>query len=534
MSKYATTGTAPVLGTTGAVTKTHEGGDGFVREPKAELYITAVSSLMKQTFYESEEVREDRLANLSRRIGVEDPEWTIRFITWLRREANMRSVAVVVACNAVKGRLDTKLQGFNRQLISAAILRADEPAEVIAYWQARFGRNLPMPVKRGVADAARKVYSERSALRYDGGSGTMRLGDVIELVHPKPKGPAQSALFGYLLDRRHGVRETPEADLALLPMITARAELTALSTRERHEFARKVLALDPDAETKWNRALAGQWEWGKSWLGQDGEDKTFKRLSEADQWKLFIHNGMGYMALLRNLRNFDEAKLDGDVRKHVAAVLGSEDEVKRSRQFPFRFFSAFNATSGGTWAEPLSQGLSLSLDNVPSLAGRSLILVDMSGSMFGWSGRTETVTQAEQAALFGTALAIRAEAANLFQYGTGHAAVTVDKTKGILDNMAKFHSMGGTNTMQAVRDNFVAGKHDRVIIITDEQASYDGRGGLNDIVPESIPVYTWNVAGYRAAHVASGPNRHSFGGLTDQSWGTIPLIEAGATQDWPF
>ena len=45
-----------------------------------------------------------------------------------------------------------------------------------------------MPVKRGVADAARRAFSQRAALRYDGGSGAMRLGDVIELTPPVPLG----------------------------------------------------------------------------------------------------------------------------------------------------------------------------------------------------------------------------------------------------------------------------------------------------------------------------------------------------------
>ena len=537
MGKYGSaTATRPVLGTTGEVTKTHEGGTGFVREPKAELFVTAVSSLMKPTFYEAEDAREARLAKLAGQVAVEDPEWTLRFITWLRNEANMRSVAVVVAAQAVKARLDEKLAGHNRKLIAAAIRRADEPGEVIAYWQARFGRNLPMPVKRGVADAARKAYTERSVLRYDGGAGAMRLGDVVELVHPKASGPAQSALFGYLLDRRHGRRETPEDDLKLLPAITTRAWLNAMPVATRHEFARKVLALDPVAEDNWVRALAGQWEWGKSWLGQDAEDKTFDRVSEADQWKLFIQNGMGYMAILRNLRNFDEAKIDRDTRKHVEAILTSEDEVKRSRQFPFRFFSAYKAVSGESWEAPLSIGLSYSLDNVPSLPGRTLLLADMSGSMWPWHSSTKGTTYPyEEASLFATALALRAEGADLIQYGTNSEAVKLDPAKGILGNMSKFRSMGGTYTIETLRKHFKAGEHDRVVIITDEQAHYDRLGGgVDSVVPTDIPVYTWNIGGHRAAHTAAGPNRHSFAGLNDQSWGQIPLIEAGATQDWPF
>ena len=553
MAKFAgtTKGRGALLGTTGEKIATHQGGTGFAREPKAELYLSAVSTTLEPTFYESPSDRENRLRELVKRVTLEDPQWVRNFVEWLRAKANMRSVSILVAAEFVKARLDAGVSeapekgerltaplapGLNRQVIAAACLRADEPGEFIAYWQTRYGRNLPMPVKRGVADAARKVFNQRAALRYDGNRGAMRLGDMVELTHPTPKGPEQSALFGWLLDRRHARRETPESDLAMLKAITNRQALNELAIAERHAFVRQVLAGEPDPEFRWLQALAGQWEWGKSWLGESTEDRTFERVSEADQWKLFIQHGMGYMALLRNLRNFDEAKISSDVVKHVKAILADQDEVKRSRQFPFRFYSAFKATEGNHWAKSLSAGLQYSLANVPVLDGGSLILADMSGSMWPWGGSERGKTfPYEQAALFSSALALRAERPTLVQYGTGSAVVKVDRSKGVLEHMAKFTSMGGTATMQAVREHFQPDVHKRVIIVTDEQAHYDSLGGgLDTLLPDDVFCYTWNVAGYRAAHGESGPTRHSFGGLTDQSWGLIPQIEVGVDQNWPW
>jgi hypothetical protein len=535
MSKFATK-PAGALGTTGEVTTTHEGGTGYVREPKAELYLAAVSTRLEPTFYEAADERENRIVALTRTVVSEDPQWVLDFVTWLRGSANMRSVSIVVAASAVKARLEDGETGLNRQLVRAACLRADEPGEFIAYWQTRYGRNLPMPVKRGVADAARKSFNQRSALRYDGSSGAMRLGDVVELTHPSPSGPEQSALFGWLLDRRHARRETPAGDLAMLKAVSARLRLNELPIADRHAFARSVLAGEPDAEFVWLQALAGQWEWGRSWLGQDGEDTTFERVSDADQWKLFIQHGMGYMAMLRNLNNFDKAGIDEDVVKHVASTLADRDEVARSRQFPFRFFSAFKATGGGRWAPALAQGVEYSMANVPSLGGYSLILADMSGSMFPYSyrGRDDAVSQAEQAALFSVALGLRAERADVVQFGTSSEVVPLNKSTSLFDHMAKFKSMGGTQTMEAMRRHFRKGEHTRVIIITDEQAHYDRAGGIDTIVPEEVPTYVWNVAGYRPAGMEAGPSRHTFGGLTDQSWGLIPQIEIGTEQAWPW
>jgi hypothetical protein len=52
-----------------------------------------------------------------------------------------------------------------------------------------------------------------------------------------------------------------------LSAIKTRDALNKLSPDERHEFARKVKKGDTVAVAMWKQALAGQWEWGRSWLG---------------------------------------------------------------------------------------------------------------------------------------------------------------------------------------------------------------------------------------------------------------------------
>jgi hypothetical protein len=71
-----------------------------------------------------------------------------------------------------------------------------------------------------------------------------------------------------------------------------------------------------------------------------------------------------------------------------------------------------------------------------------------------------------------------------------------------------------------------------VVVVTDEQAGY---GDVGQSLRDSVPLYTWNLAGYRYGHGPSGSsNRHTFGGLSDQAFGMIPLLEAGKTANWPF
>ncbi|MFD0374189.1 TROVE domain-containing protein, partial [Streptomyces sp. NPDC127112] len=137
------------------------------------------------------------------------------------------------------------------------------------------------------------------------------------------------------------------------------------------------------------------------------------------------------------------------------------------------------------------------------------------------------------AAVFGTALALRAERADLVQFGTGSKEVAYQRGESVLKVLDRFESLGGTNTAEAVRRHYR--DHDRVLIVTDEQASYAYGGDPTALVPQEVPVYTWNLAGYQVGHAPSGSaNRHTFGGLTDAAFRMVSLIEGGRDADWPW
>ncbi|MDQ2846833.1 MAG: TROVE domain-containing protein [Actinomycetota bacterium] len=492
---------------------TYEGAPGYARDTKGELFLLAVTNLVGEgTFYEAATDRDARFAALVRELAVTDPDWTTRLIGWLRTGANLRSASLVAATEFVAARLAAGIDGGNRAVIGSVLQRADEPGELLAYWLASHGRAVPKPVKRGVADATARLYTERSLLKWDSALRSVRFGDVVELTHPTPVAAWQNALFRYAIDRRHDRTDTVPAELAT---ISARAELMALPVLDR----RAALA-DPQ-----RLAAAGMtWESLAGWL-QGPLDAT--------AWQAVI-GSMGYMALLRNLRNFDDAGVPDHVAEQVAARLADPAEVAKARQLPMRFLSAYRAPPSLRWAAALERALAASLANVPSLEGQTLVLVDRSGSMFGPVSERSELTRADAAAVFGTALAVRAASADLAQFGTGSAPVRFRLGESVLRVLDRFGQLGGTNTAEAVRRHYRG--HDRVVIVTDEQARFDGRGSdPTRAVPTSVPVYTWNLAGYRYGHAPSGGAlRHVFGGLTDAGFGMIPLLEAGRDGCWPF
>ncbi|MDX3241017.1 TROVE domain-containing protein [Streptomyces sp. ME18-1-4] len=506
---------------TGRVLRTFEGGRGRERDARSELFLLAVSHFVsQQTFYETGAGRDDRFVNLVRELAVSDPSWTAGLLGWLRGEGNLRTASLVGAAEYVKARLDAGATDgpSNRQVVASVLQRPDEPGELLAYWTAVHGRNVPKPVKRGIADAVRRLYSGKSLLKYDTASKGYRFGDILNLVHasPDPAKPWQGELFQYALDRRHHPDDAvPPASNRVL---AAHRELMALPVADR----RAVVTSEGGAE---RLAAAGMtWEALAGWL-QGPMDKA--------AWEAVIPS-MSAMALARNLRNFDEVGVSDEVASQVAARISDPAEVARSRQFPFRYLAAYQHAPSLRWSYPLEQALGHSLAHVPALPGRTLVLVDRSGSMFysRLSDRSE-LNRADAAAIFGTALALRAAQADLVEFGTTSRRLTFGKGESVLKILGRFGDLGGTDTTSAVRAHYRG--QDRVLIVTDEQYAFSHHGDPTGQIPAHVPVYTWNLAGYRVGHGPSGTaNRHTFGGLSDAAFRMVPLLEAATDADWPW
>jgi hypothetical protein len=462
------------------------------------------------------------------------------FTGWLRGEAQMRTSAVTVAADALKAMLDAGKPG-GRALVSAALQRADEPGELLAYWRSAYGRKLPIALNRGISDAVKRLYTEFGLLKYDSRDAALRFGDVIELVNPryhlKEYGTWRDDLYRYAIERRHN-RDNPVPER--LAMVRANAELRKRAAEDTS------MLLDTEAL----RAAGMTWQNVLSLAGG--------REEPASLWVALIPL-MGYDSLRKNLRNFDEAGVPDDIADQVAARLADPEQVAKSRQFPFRFLSAYRAVPSMRWSYPLEKALNGSLANVPALKGRTLVLVDRSLSMWGatMSAHSEMVW-ADAAAVFGAAVASRAECADLVEFASRPALVKSGAAESVLKVIERFHvgndrsgPVGmGTDIPRAVRTHLRA-DHSRVVIVTDEQSEpgvlpsnvYGHYGDseampptrIDDLIPQSVPVYVWNIGGLKHGAVPSGHGqRHVLGGLTDSAFKMINLLEAGHDSCWPW
>lgn len=533
----------PLATATVPTTRTALGALAYKRDQKSELFLLAVSNFVGvDLFHEKAPARDDRFEKLCHAVAVGDPEWFLNFVTWLRKGGNMRSASLVAGAEGTRALLAAgSTDGWARKLINAPLQRADEPGEMLAYWarysEVKTGKalKLPKPVKRGVADAVRRLYTDRNLLKWDTGSKGMRFADVIELVHPlpDPAKPWQGMLFQYALDRRHE-RDNDNTR-------TPRTIVYNDALRER--VANGDFSVLTDS--------AALRDAGMTW--EDVLSLAGSKVAKRELWEAMIPN-MGLFALARNLRNFSEAGISPAATQAVIAKLQDPEEVRKSMMFPFRFLAAYRNTGDLRWAYALEVALGHSLANVPALPGRTLILVDQSPSMF--PGRHYStphkgdISLADQAKTFGVALALRAESADLVQYGQTSELVPFKGGDSMLKVMERFKEINGTLTPAAAQKWYA--KHDRIVIVTDEQTAtwknpqYGRSWGQGEYakapvdwatqvgIPQSVPVYTWNLAGYQAGHLPGGPNRHTMGGLTDSSFTLISMLESGQDGSWPW
>lgn len=540
-------------GTTTGATLTYEGGKGYTRDRQSELMLLAVNNMVgEDTFYESASDRDDRFAALVRECAVADGLWMLNFVTWLRGSANMRSASVVAACEAVHARLEAGVDemdtyspvshegkrdvfngnGINRDLVSAACLRADEPGELLAYWLDKFGRSIPNPVKRGLSDAAARLYNGKTVIKYDSKTSGVRFGDLLDLTHAKPdpeKQPWQGDVFEYCLDVRHhpATAVAPESNKTL----TNYSRLMKMPKENRRKFLEDATRLGFGEGAAIALKEAGMtWEVLAGWL-QGPMDRV--------AWEAIIPS-MGAMALVRNLRNFDEVGVNDDMAKYVCDQISNPVKVRESRMFPYRMLKAYGEAPSNRWAWALEKALDAACAGIPKLSGKTLVLVDTSGSMTGRLSSKSSISYIEVGALIGVSLAARGSDVDLVGFATGHFHFPLKRGGSVLKQTEAFCKLAGTvghgtETFAAIKATFKPGVHKRVVIVTDEQAFQDYRGSVSEAVPKDVPLFGINPGGYGKASIdTSQPGRYTIGGFNDAMFTVMGLLAEGRSVGWPW
>ena len=246
---------------------------------------------------------------------------------------------------------------------------------------------------------------------------------------------------------------------------------------------------------------------------QTWKDLVEKRLTPPDTWevalsagsdkkatweRLMQENKLGALAMLRNLRNMDEANVNKSAIKKYLETMETE------RVLPFRFVSA--SKYAPAFEQSLEKAMFKCLAQQEKLPGKTILIVDVSGSMTssGNVSRHSEITRFEAAGAL--AILLREISEEIVIYATaGSDTKMIHKTEIIPPRSgfalsdyirASVPRLGGggiflTQCMDYVYDK--EAKADRIVVITDEQ-DCDQKCNPNNAKAFGINNYLMNIS----------------------------------------
>lgn len=243
-------------------------------------------------------------------------------------------------------------------------------------------------------------------------------------------------------------------------------------------FLSHAKPLNDEQAAVWKRLVDGTlttpdtWEVALSAGADKGE--TFTRL--------VTEKKLGGMALLRNLRNMMQS---GVTKEFAADALA---KANFSRVLPFRFIAA--AKHVPQWEDVIEPAMLNAAGALAKLPGKTAIVVDNSGSMYGTKVSAKSEMDRSDAAC---ALAILAReiCEDVVVVGFGSTASVIPARRGFALRDAIQRGPGGGTYTQSALSLAAREGYDRLILITDEQ-SHQAISGI-----PNTRKYVINVAAYR-------------------------------------
>jgi hypothetical protein len=261
------------------------------------------------------------------------------------------------------------------------------------------------------------------------------------------------------------------------------------------------------------------WETELSELGkQKFETDEAKTVAFCAKWEELLDSGkVGYMALLRNIRNILQAEVSAQHVKTLCDSLSSPEAVRKSKQLPFRFLSAYreiskiNSGFAPKLMDALEKAVSVSAENMAGFDENMRVLVacDVSGSMQSSISKKSSVQNYDIGLLLGMLLKSRCQNVVSGIFGDIWKIVNLPSS-GVLSNVDAFYKREGevgysTNGYLVVKDLLDRKiPLDKIMIFTDCQM-WNSNGGDNHIktywrqykaIFPQAKLYLFDLSGY--------------------------------------
>lgn len=385
-------------------TFTAEGAPARTINPLAALERSVMSCLLwEDEFYEDGVAIADRIKKLVTEVDAKDvADLAIK----ASKEMRLRHVPLLLArelARTKEGKAELK------RVFPIIINRADQITEFLAMYWSEGKIPLAKQVKKHLGDCFRS-FDEYQLAKYNGGKKSVKLRDALRILRPKPKDDAEKELWRKLVKDE-------------------------LST--------------PDT-----------WEVQISKAGIDFKTQEEKSVAKKNCWERLLNEGkLGGLALLRNLRNMNEAGVSGD------EIKAGINKLLAGRLLPINFIASANYNP--QFEAQLEEKFFECFNTRPKDDASTIILIDVSGSMEDrLSGRSEMkrLDVACSLAMIGREMFNNVR---IFTFSHNSVEVPARRGFGLKDAIINSQQHGGTNLGEAVKN---MPECDRLIVITDEQS----------------------------------------------------------------
>ena len=480
-------------------TTNYEGGLAFKhKDPESELYARVATCLVKEPkFYGDKNEEFDTIVNLVNQVIEEHrsttPHFVLNLAVYARNTLHLRSIPIALLGLSA---LNPKGKTWVRRFTPSIIKRADELAEIISFVKSRIGNigsespntMLPMSLKKGLQDAFSN-FSEYHFAKYDRNNADISMRDVIRLVHPKPETEEQQALY------------------------------------------RKIAKGELDSADTWETLISGKGSTKENW-----EQAAQK---------------MPIMATLRNLRNLLDNSCSHETFDDVIRKLIDEKTILNSKQFPFRFLSAYRNIENngnpqtGRLLTALDMAMNISIKNIPRVDGTTAIFTDNSGSMSGTLSGKSTMRLRDVGSVMGAIASVVSSRNIIGAFANEFKTINFSGRDSVLTRAEKINHLevGGATyahlAFDYILDNNI--KVDRIFLFSDMQCynddSYSYYSNNNSTVHNAWKqykarvnpncyLYSFDLTGYGTTQVPeTDPRVLTIGGWSESILKYVPYFE---------
>lgn len=461
MSKFNTKASSTL-----EVVENHQGGSSIKLDPKLEL-IGILATGIETKYYETEDERSKRLSEVLSQVAKKDTEFAAKSLIYARTIMGQRTVTHLGAVELAKYLSGSELgkrffsKRDRKKNQGGIVFRLDDMLEISACYMAKNpGKVLPNALKRGFKLALESADKYELA-KYQAKGKSVSLVDLVNLVHPKPSEQMKS-VFEKLM----------------------KGELKQFNTVE-------------DKNVAAGQRVAAKLASGE--ITQADADKELQEAKEDNYAELIRTKKIGYLALLRNLRNILKNTSDTTLIQDTCNLLTEESFVRRSLVFPHQIDLAleillleFSASQCREFAKALNTAYELAIPNLVDLFpyGRTAVVIDTSGSMHSSSqvrveGKSINKYPIDKAALIGATLS-KGIGADLYQFSSSCEEIKYnpnDSVNSIKKVALSQEGRVGHGTSFESIFRTLNGKYERVFIISDLQ------GGDNILRNSSYQTY---------------------------------------------